>query len=90
MAKPPTKAEWAHFAKVAEMPCVACGRSPVSVHHVTSDGYLRVTKRHDRVVPLCPECHQNGPDAVHKIGHKRFNLVFGVDLMAIAEELANG
>lgn len=43
-----------------------------------------------RVVPLCPECHQNGPNAVHKIGHAKFNALYGVDLLAEAEKLANG
>jgi hypothetical protein len=90
MAKPPTKAERAHFAKVAAMPCVACGRYGVNVHHVTSDGYQRLTKRHDRVVPLCEGCHQYHPDAVHKIGHRLFNAKFDIDLLALAEELANG
>jgi hypothetical protein len=89
MAKP-TAADRRHMAKVAEMPCVACGRWPVSVHHVTSDGFKRLTKRHDRVVPLCPDCHQNGPHAVHKISHAVFNQLHGFDLLAIAERLANG
>lgn len=85
----PTADDRRHMAKVAELPCVACGRYGVHIHHVTSNGYQRLTKRHDRVVPLCPECHQHGPQAVHKIGHAVFNQMHGVDLLAAAEALAN-
>ena len=78
-----------HHDMVAQMPCIACGRYGVNVHHVTSDGYQRLTKRHDRVVPLCPHCHTDGPYAVHKMGHGKFGEMFGIDLLAEAEALAN-
>lgn len=84
-----TVAERQHMAKVAEMPCVACGRYSVHVHHVHSDGLKRIGKDNMRVVPLCPECHQHGPEAVHKIGHAKFNALWGIDLMREAERLAN-
>ena len=89
MAKPPTKAERAHMNRVREMACLTCGRYGVHAHHVVSDGYQRLTKRHDRVVPLCPQCHTDGPQAVHKISHAVFNQLHGIDLMAEAEALAN-
>lgn len=90
MAKPPRAAERRHLARVREMACLTCGRYPSSAHHVVSDGFKRITKDHMRVVPLCPECHQYGPTAVHKIGHRAFNEMHGVDLLAEAERLANG
>lgn len=84
-----TTAEKRHHDLIAEMPCIACGRHGVHVHHVHSDGFKRVGKSHWRVVPLCPECHQNGPQAVHKIGHAAFNALWGFNLLAEAERLAN-
>ena len=79
------------MARVREMPCIACGKyPPSSAHHVTSDGFKRIAKDHLRVVPLCPECHQYGPQAVHKINHANFNALHGIDLLAEAERLANG
>lgn len=84
-----TPAERAHHAKLAQMPCIACGRRGVHIHHVTSDDYKRLTKRHDRVVPLCPHCHTDGPYAVHKVSHGRFREIFGIDLLAEAERLWN-
>lgn len=88
--KRPTASDKRHFDRLGSMPCIACGRYGVHIHHVTSDGYKRLTKRHDRTVPLCPHCHQDGPYAVHKVGHGTFNAVFGIDLLAEAERLANG
>ena len=88
MAKRPTAAETRHMNSVRELPCLACGAWPVSAHHVTSDGFKRIRKDHMRVVPLCPECHQNGPSAVHKIGHAAFNALWGMDMLAEAERLA--
>lgn len=88
MAKRPTAAEQRHIDRVRQLPCLACGAWPVSAHHVTSDGYKRLTKDHMRVVPLCPQCHQHGPHAVHVIGHQAFNEAFGLDLLEEAERLA--
>lgn len=85
-----TAAERRHHAKVAEMPCIACGRYGVNVHHVVSDGFKRLTKDHMRVIPLCPHCHTDGPFAVHKVSYDTFRNTFGVDQLAEAERLANG
>ncbi len=90
MAKPPTAAQKRHLAKVREMACLTCGRYPASAHHVVSDGYKRLSKDHMRVCPLCPDCHQNGPNAVHKIGHRAFCELYGVDLLNVAKRMADG
>lgn len=89
MAKPPTAAERRHLNRIREMPCLTCGcYPPSSAHHVVSDGYQRLSKNHMRVVPLCPDCHQYGPNAVHAIGAHAFNELHGIDLLAEAERLA--
>ena len=74
------------------MPCLACGKWPVDVHHVTgyADRMGRAPKRHDRVVPLCKVHHdvQHGPfHSVHALGHESFFHVHGIDLMAEAQRL---
>lgn len=87
-SRPPTEAEALHHAQVRSMNCAACGsHPPVSAHHVVSDGFKRLTKDHQRVIPLCPSCHQNAPYAVHKIGHGPFNELFGIDQLALASQL---
>ena len=93
MAKAPTAQERRHFAKVAALPCLACGGQS-TIHHVTgyADRMGRAPKRHDRVVPLCPDHHQIqwGPrESVEALGHRGFYRVHGIDLMAEAERLWN-
>lgn len=89
----PTKAEKAHMARIAAMPCLVCGARS-TVHHVTAkiEGG-RIARRHDRVVPLCPVHHQiqHGPrESVEALSHRGFWLTYGIDLLAEAERLANG
>ena len=89
MAKP-TAAERSHMARVAQRGCLVCGSFAV-VHHVVgyADRPGRISKRHDRVVPLCPRHHdvQHGPESVHALGHRGFYEVHGVDLLAEATRL---
>lgn len=87
-----TAAEKRHMAKVAEMPCLVCGARS-TVHHVTAkiEGG-RITRRNDRVVPLCPTHHQIqfGPmESVEALSHRGFWLRYGIDLLKEAERLAN-
>lgn len=79
MSKPPTAAERRHLNRIGEMNCLVCGRE-AAVHHITSNGYARITRSHRLVAPLCPECHQYGPHAVHVIGHREFCILHGIDL----------
>lgn len=86
MSKQPNAAERRHHAQIREMPCLLCGAAPVSVHHVVSDGYKRVSKDHRYVAPLCPECHQNGPDAIHRNSPEHFNELLGFNLLDWASD----
>jgi hypothetical protein len=78
-----------HLARLATLPCVACGAWPVEVHHVVGYAHKagRAPKRDDRVTPLCAFCHRISAFAVHAIGHRTFYEAHGVDLMAEAERL---
>jgi len=88
-AKP--KADRDHMARVAAMACIACKRAgPSTVHHVTSDGLKRISRSDQRVVPLCPPCHQIqwGPrDSVEALGHRAFGEKWGINLLAEADRL---
>lgn len=87
--KPPTAAERRHLDCVASMGCLVCDQ-PSTVHHVTSDGYQRLTRTHERIVPLCPTHHmiQFGPrESVEALGHLGFTATYGIDLLAIADRL---
>ena len=93
----PTASDRAHFDKVASRGCLVC-QAPATIHHVTSSIHGgRLTKRHDRVVPLCPIHHQkvfdpfhNNPQSVEALGHRGFWKKYGIDLLAESERLANG
>ena len=87
MAKRKTAAEHRHHDRVGQMPCIACGRWGVHVHHVVSNGYQRITRDHKLVLPLCPDCHTDGPYAVHKVSYDTFRDVMGVDQLPAAQAL---
>lgn len=91
--KPRTAADKRHMARIADLPCLVCGGLS-TVHHVTASIHGgRIARRHDRVVPLCPRHHmiQHGPyESVEALGHGGFHRLYGIDLLAEAERLANG
>jgi len=90
-----TAAQKRNMDRIAGMGCLVCG-GPSTVHHVTASIHGgRLTRRHDRVVPLCPMHHQkvfdpfhNDPQSVEALGHRGFYRKFGIDLLAEAERLA--
>ncbi len=89
----PNAAARAHIARVAAMPCLVCGR-PATVHHVTASRFGgRITRTHKRVVPLCPVHHQiqHGPEeSVEALNHGGFFDRYGIDLLAVADQLWEG
>ena len=75
---------------IASLPCLVCG-TRATVHHVTASIHGgRLTRRHDRVVPLCPVHHQviYGPrESVEALGHGGFYHTYGIDLLDAAARL---
>jgi hypothetical protein len=69
------------LAFVRTFPCINCGKAPPSqaahIRMACPDRGKRHTgmqeKPDDRwVIPLCQECHLDGPRALHKIGEEKF------------------
>lgn len=80
-AKPITRAEAAHMAKVKMAPCAVCGAPPPSEAHHPKQG------RHFITISLCDECH-TGRDGWH--GTKaRWRLHKMDELDAINQTLRN-
>jgi hypothetical protein len=82
-----------HFAFIAEMPCLACGRSPVQVAHVrysepraakVNPGIGR--KDDEFVVPLCHDCHL-GSEGQHASGERRWWAERGINPVWASSEL---
>ncbi|MDB5716660.1 MAG: hypothetical protein JWM38_87, partial [Sphingomonas bacterium] len=85
--KAPTAAEARHIARVAAMGCLVC-QHPATVHHVTSDGFQRLTRTHRRIAPLCPVHHMyqfGARESVEALGHAGFTAAYGIDLLAWAD-----
>ncbi len=51
------KAGREYMAKVAELPCVICGLSPVQVHHVICGRFSQRKASDMDTIPLCHSCH---------------------------------
>ena len=63
----PTRAELEYMACVKRLSCVACGAlAPNDAHHVFHDRYGRTRASHWHVIPLCTQCHQDGPESIHR------------------------
>lgn len=83
-----------HHDRVAALGCLVSGR-PATLHHVTATIFgARITRDDRCVVPLAPEHHQkvfdpkaSDPISVEGLGHQRFYLKYGLDLMSIGDSL---
>jgi hypothetical protein len=96
--KPPKpirdKERKAHFGFIASLPCVICGKWPVEVAHIRySDAAHEklnpgLGRKEDTwVVPLCADCHRNGPDAQHKSNEREWWERHGIDPLPLATAL---
>ena len=48
-----------------------CGAPSEHVHHIIHINGQRITKDDMLVMKLCAACHQQGPNAVHRLGGER-------------------
>lgn len=81
-----TAAERKHMDAVASLPCLICGATPVSLHHVRRYGE---TRKHSKVVPLCYTHHQ-GTEGIHTLGKREFErryMTQNAMLAAVARSL---
>lgn len=64
--------------RVAGLPCVLCGTSPVELHHIR-EGQGAAQRAQDTLcLPLCPDCHR-GPNGIHGLGRKGFYMRYKRD-----------
>ena len=71
----PTKAQRAHWDKVASMGCMVCGAMPEIHHAMTGMGGR---KNHDLVLPLC-YLHHRGAQGIHFMGRKAWQKIYGTE-----------
>jgi len=69
-AAPVSHGERMHLQAVKRLPCFACGApGPSDAHHCFHDRATRYGGRkapHRETIPLCKNCHQDGPRAIHR------------------------
>lgn len=73
----PNIEESRHMARIAQMGCVICAITPVSVHHAETGGGGR--RNHMKVLPLCYNHHQ-GREGIHTIGRKLWRHRYGTEI----------
>lgn len=80
-----------HMARVAELPCVCCGRAgPSEVHHCISGRYSQRRNNDLETIPLCAAHHRTGPLAIHA-SKREWEAEYGMDheyLALVADWLA--
>lgn len=61
------KASRDYMRRVKELPCVICGKpGPSDAHHVICDRYGTDKASDYDTIPLCRDCHMDGPNAIHR------------------------
>lgn len=74
-----------HAAYVRSHPCACCGTSrDIESHHEPDRRHGGSMKDQ---TPLCSRCHREAPNARHKIGRRRFETIYKLDLVALAAHL---
>ena len=89
-----TEDEKKHLSDVAQLGCIACqkvgyGWTPAEVHHIRAGVGMSQRASHYETIPLCPEHHRYGPDAIH-VSPQTFVRLFGSEwelLELVREEL---
>ncbi len=70
-----------YMARIAELPCITCGKSGVHVHHIR----VERIKNDFLTIPLCPDCHM-GCFSIHK-SKRQFTAVYGSELQLLAQTI---
>lgn len=74
LKQPKPKRDRDHMSRVAQLPCVICGATPVQVHHCIHDRFGQRRSPDTETIPLCRGCH----DALHA-GKQSWRDAYGPD-----------
>jgi hypothetical protein len=81
----PNAQEKAYREWVRSFGCLVCG-SDAAIHHIISNGFIRISKNHWLIAPLCQNHHQ-GDKGYHGLGsHNKFVEMYDIDLYCKAQE----
>ena len=79
------KAEKTYLNRVAELPCAACGDTPIQIHHIREGQGMGQRAGNGMVIPLCPECHL-GDFSIHS-SREQFTGIYGSELQLLNETI---
>lgn len=71
-----------YLAYLHTLPCAVTGSRNITVHHVIGHGLKAMSSKTDDFLafPLAAELHQDGPSAIHVIGSKAWEPLYGSQL----------
>jgi len=79
---------WKYRAWIRTLPCACCGLEPAGeAAHTGNDGGMGMKASDYSVVPLCVNCHTQGPGAYHRIGKQAFELAHNVCFKDLVKRL---
>ena len=75
----------AHMQRVAQLPCSACGRHGVQVHHIRAAGLTGAGQKASDwfVLPLCPSHHAE----LHHKGQQTWEMTHGSQVSHVEQTL---
>jgi RecA-dependent nuclease len=90
-----TKEEHAYLARLIELGCVLCAfkgtpGTPAEVHHPRTGTGGGRRASHFEGIPICPQHHRLGNDALHVMGRKAFERHHGItelELLAMTKAM---
>lgn len=66
------------LGQLAALGCVIC-HGEAQVHHSRQGMGTGQRSGDHRAYPLCRECHQDGPEAIHRLGWREWGRRFGAE-----------
>jgi len=86
-----TKADDEYLDKIVSFGCCVCRRmglfSPAEAHHPRTGAGAGMRSKHNDAIPLCPNHHRNGPEALHVMGRKAWERYHGVTELELLAEV---
>lgn len=83
-----------HLALIRQLPCLSCDTDPAGIA-----AHVRMTRVGKPIagtgnkpgdhwtLPLCPQCHTDGPNAQHVVGEVPFWRGLGLDALVVCQRL---
>ncbi|MEO8627670.1 MAG: hypothetical protein ABI612_06150 [Betaproteobacteria bacterium] len=72
------------MARVAELPCLACGKHGVELHHIRKGIGAGRRATNFQVLPLCATCHRTGGHRIaYHAGSKVWQAKYGSELQLL-------